>query len=132
MTTSGLLPPGVRLFGVDVVAEARGVLIPLDFGRLPFAPRRAFVVRDVPPGTTRGGHAHRLASQALVAIAGSVEVEVRSGDTSSTIVLDTASRALVIDPGVWSAQTYLESGSALLVLASEPYSADSYVEPSEA
>ncbi len=101
--------------------------MPIEFSTLPFQPRRTFVVTDVPPGTTRGGHAHARGQQLLVCVAGAVRVELRSGTAPETVTLDRADRGLLLEAGVWAAQTYEEAGTVLLVLASEPFADVSYL-----
>ena len=107
--------------------DERGSLLPLDFPSLPFEPRRVFVVQDVPPGTVRGKHAHHRSRQLLIRLAGRIEVEMRfAGGTARTLLLDSQS-GLLLEAGVWAAQTYLDPGSSLLVLASEPFDLASYI-----
>ena len=55
-----------RLLHFHAISDARGDLVPFDFARLPFAPRRSFVVTNVPAGMRRGGHAHTRGDQLLV------------------------------------------------------------------
>jgi len=117
----------VRFIDLPEVVEPRGSLLPFDFAALPFAPRRVFVVRDVPPGTTRGGHTHRSATQLLVRLAGAVTVEVRPAGVPATITLADSHAGLLIPPGVWSSQTYLTPDAALLVLCDEPYDPSGYL-----
>lgn len=107
--------------------DDRGSLLPLDFTGLPFAPRRLFVVQQVPPGSVRGQHAHKRARQLLVCVAGRVEVELRDAGAAESVTLDRADTGLLIEAGVWAAQTYVEPGTVLLVLSSEPYDSESYV-----
>lgn len=109
-------------------ADERGVLIPLDFERMPFTPCRSFVIADTPAGAVRGGHAHRAGAQMLVCLRGRVEILMRHGGREAASVLEPASFGLVFGPGVWCQQKYLDEGSILLVFASEPYDPGSYIE----
>jgi dTDP-4-dehydrorhamnose 3,5-epimerase-like enzyme len=118
----------VRLIGLSPRRDHRGVLIPFDFDRMPFVASRAFVVTDVPAGTVRGGHAHRSMLQLLVCVKGRVEALLRHGGDEKSIVLDETKSGLIIEPGVWSSQTYLDAGTVLLVFASEPYDPASYID----
>lgn len=107
--------------------DARGSLVPFEFQDLPFQPRRVFVTRDVPVGTTRGGHALKTDSQLLVRITGRIRVRLRYGDELEICVLDSSNVGLFVGPGIWFEQTYLEPESSLLVLASAPYDPTSYI-----
>ena len=69
-------------------------------------PQRVFVISGVPAKTTRGGHAHRSARQLLYCPAGTVTVDVRIGESTATMLLDHRDRALVVEPGVWTSQTF--------------------------
>lgn len=115
-----------RLVATPRFTDARGALLPLDFSALPFLPRRLFVVHEVPAWTTRGRHSHKSSRQLLVRLAGTINVEMRANGASARHVLDVSERSLLLEPGVWAAQTYLTDDACLLVLASEPYRPDSY------
>ena len=119
--------PAVKLIHLPLVRESRGNLT---FGEydthLPFIPLRYFVVFDVPAGDTRGQHAHRRVSQALISIRGSVTVAVDDGQCHDEIILNDPARALLIPPRVWASQTFT-ADSMLLVLCSDIYDAGEYI-----
>jgi len=106
--------------------DARGVLTPFDLARLPFRPERVFTVTLAPAGTRRGGHGHRDQRQMLACVAGRVDVELRASGTGPVKVTLPPGRALLVEPGVWTAQTFETVGAVLLVLASGPYDPDEY------
>lgn len=112
-----------RLYRFSRHTDARGTLLATD--QLPFAPFRAFLVRDVPPGTTRGGHAHTHGQQLLVRLSGRIQVELRAAGEKQFVELNESADALLIEAGVWARQTYLDA--QLLVLASHPYDPASYL-----
>jgi UDP-2-acetamido-3-amino-2,3-dideoxy-glucuronate N-acetyltransferase len=118
----------VRLIEFGKVDEPRGTLVEFDYGTLPFVPRRTFVVMDVPPGTERGGHAHKECEQVLVCLEGRVVVSVVAGDRRTEVVLDRPANGLYVGAGVWARQRYEAAGTRLLVFASLPFRADSYIE----
>ena len=117
-----------RLVPLVSHANERGCLLPLEFGDLPFVPRRVFTVSEVPPGTVRGGHGHRMGEQLLVCLQGRVEVLLRRGPLEAMAVLLPAGPGLLVPAGVWCRQTFVDAHSVLLVLASEPYDPASYFE----
>lgn len=114
------------LLDFDRHADLRGELLPFDFDRIPFIPRRIFAVSKVPPGIVRGGHGHQSCSQILVCLNGSVEILMRKHETEVCFSLDASSPALVLGPGIWCQQKYADDNTVLLVLASEPYDPESY------
>lgn len=111
--------------------DQRGSLLPLEWGALPFEPRRIFTVSGVPPGTVRGCHGHRTCAQLLIAIAGEIEVRLVQGSERRTIVLTPDSPALLVPAGIWFSETYASEGAVLLVLASEPYNPDAMFDDPE-
>jgi len=117
-----------RLIPFALQAEPRGSLIPFSFEALPFPPRHAFIVRDVPQDTVRGRHAHKNALQLLLCLAGAVSVELRDSARSETVVLDRPEIGLLIGPGLWAAQTYLRPHTIMLVFTSEPYNPEGYLD----
>ena len=119
--------PAVKLIHLPLVSEPRGSLTFGEYdAHLPFIPRRFFVVFDVPAGETRGHHAHRRVTQALVCVQGRVVVAVDDGQHRDEIILDSPARALIVPPRVWATQTFA-AGARLLVLCSEAYDADEYI-----
>jgi dTDP-4-dehydrorhamnose 3,5-epimerase-like enzyme len=112
---------------VPSIDEKRGLLLPFDFASLPFVPARMFVVRNVPVGTVRGGHTHREQQQLLFCLSGSLEVSLAGGGEYTRVVLDSPAKGLLIEPGVWSSQTFLEADSVELVFASGPYDPLEYI-----
>ncbi len=118
----------VRLFRLPRHSDDRGTLIPVNPPHLPFLVARGFIIDRVPPGTCRGGHAHRTSRQFLVAPAGRVRVDMRFQSEEATVVLGAEGNALLIEPGVWASQTYLDETSRLVVFVDEDYEQDSYLD----
>lgn len=113
---------------MPVVKESRGSLSYGEYGeQLPFAPKRYFVVYDVPIDEVRGGHAHKSVHQLLVCVKGCCTVTIDDGNTQDEILLDNPALALYIPPGVWATQQKYSPGAVLLVLASDLYNTDEYI-----
>ncbi len=117
----------VRWVDLPVHCDERGQLLPLDFGSLPFMPRRVFTVTGTPVGAIRGEHGHRRGEQLLICLQGQIGLLLRKGDEAADALLTPAGPGLLVGAGVWCRQTYLAPHSVLLVLASEPYDPDSYL-----
>lgn len=122
------LPEGVRVVEVPNHTDLRGSLaageVDADF---PFAPRRFFVVFDVPSQHVRGEHAHHTCSQFLVCLAGSVTVHLDDGRRRAEVLLDSRDRGILIPPLVWASQFKYSADAVLLVLASHEYDNDDYI-----
>lgn len=85
------------------------------------------MVNGVPPGTSRGGHAHKLCEQFLICTSGAVTVELDDGSQRSSVLLDRRNLGLLIPALVWGRQIYHEIEASLLVLASHNYDAADYI-----
>ncbi len=94
---------------------------------VPFAPRRWFLVHEVPSREVRGEHAHRVCHQFLVCVAGQVTVAVDDGRNRSEVLLDDPTLGVYIPPMVWASQFRYDPGAVLLVLASHPYDPEDYI-----
>lgn len=112
-------------------ADARGNLKVIEFSSLPFMPLRAFIITDVPAGVQRGGHAHRVGDQILIALAGLIRVDLRHDGEHRSVVCEPKGRGLLIPQRVWAKQTYLVSGSELMVLCSHEFDPENYIIESE-
>lgn len=106
-------------------ADFRGQLIPIELSQF-FAPVRTFLIHGVPEGAVRGRHAHRTARQLMICLVGCVVVDLRLAGEAARVLLDRPTNALLVEPGIWSSQTYGKDAQ-LLVFASEPYDPDDYI-----
>ncbi len=108
--------------------DLRGSLTVAEFGEdLPFVPKRAFMVYDVPNERVRGEHAHRQCEQFLIAAAGSVNVLVDDGTNRRNVVLDRPNVGLYMPPMIWGSQYRFSADTVLLVFASHEYDPDDYI-----
>lgn len=119
---------GVRVFQFPRFTDIRGSLAVCDFEKvLPFAPKRSFLVFDVPSVETRGEHAHRECHQFLVCVSGSVILLVDDGKNRGQHVLDRPDRGLYMPPMTWGTQYNYSADAVLLVFASHPYDSSDYI-----
>jgi len=116
-----------RGFSLTRHHDPRGALLPLALEQLPFAVRRVFAVAGVPPGTVRGGHAHRSGWQLLVCVSGALQVRLHCAGQEVRRQLSDVGPGLLIGAGVWAEQTYVDPHTVLLVACSEDYDPSSYV-----
>jgi UDP-2-acetamido-3-amino-2,3-dideoxy-glucuronate N-acetyltransferase len=118
---------GVLLVPLTSAQDLRGSLAALEFADLPFAPRRAFAVYDVPNESVRGAHAHRTCAQVLVCVAGEVSCVADDGTARQAFRLTNPTVGLYLPPLVWGMQYRYSRDAVLLVLAELPYDPDDYV-----
>ena len=95
--------------------------------QVPFEIARTFWLYDVPADAERGGHSLKGTDQLLVALAGSLDVNLFDGYSWQRVTLNRPYRALYIPAGLWRTLDNFTSGSVCLVLASEPYSEEEYI-----
>lgn len=123
-----VLAQGATLIRQHAIFEARGHLTVGEMGQgLPFAPRRYFVISQVPAEDIRGQHAHRELHQFLICLAGSVIVEVDDGERTNIVHLDRPQVGLHLQPMVWASQHTYTRDAVLLVMASSEYQAADYI-----
>ena len=96
--------------------DARGTLIPVELGDLPFEARRVFVVSGPPEGSTRGGH--EVSCRELVLLV-SGRAEVRVDDRTEH--LDAPGATLLLRPGEVMSYDLAPGGSTIVVFADEPW-----------
>jgi len=122
--------PSVRDARIDAIPQkidARGTLAVAEFSRfVPFKVVRIFYVFGVPPGTTRGRHAHKLCSQYMICQRGRVHMELSDGAETRGFELK-AGNGMLIEPGIFASESYLDADTVLLALCDRPYEAEDYI-----
>ena len=113
------------LLDLATFGDARGSLTVLD-NVLPFPIVRTYWIYGA-DGQTRGGHRHHVTRQALVAVAGTVEVFMDDGVERSTVVLDKPNLCLLVEPKDWHTMSF-GPGSVLLVISSHHYDRSDYID----
>lgn len=117
-----------RLHRLPRFSDLRGALTVGEFEKdLPFAPKRYFMVFDVPTQETRGEHAHRRCHQFLICAKGSVRVLADDGLNREEFILDSPDVGIHLPPMIWGTQYRYSSDAVLLVFASETYDAEEYI-----
>jgi acetyltransferase-like isoleucine patch superfamily enzyme len=119
---------GVRLIGMPIVDDARGMLSYGEISKhIPFEVKRYFVVFDVPSQHVRGEHAHKTLHQFLVCVHGRCHILVDDQTNRQEFVLDSPGIGIYIPPMVWAVQYKYSPDAVLLVLASEFYNPSDYI-----
>ena len=120
--------PGVRLVELPLIPDLRGSLSFAEVGKkLPFEPKRYFIVFDVKSKEVRGEHAHRRLHQFLVCVKGSCSVVVDDGKNREEYQLDQPNIGIYLPPMIWGIQYKYTADAILLVLASDVYDAADYI-----
>jgi oxalate decarboxylase/phosphoglucose isomerase-like protein (cupin superfamily) len=118
----------IKLINFQEYVDKRGNLVVAEYGKeIPFLVRRIYYIYGVPEGEKRGFHSHKRLRQVYIAIHGSCEVMLTSGEDKKTIKLESPAQGLYIGNDVWREIYNFSTDAVLLVLASEEYSEDDYI-----
>jgi UDP-2-acetamido-3-amino-2,3-dideoxy-glucuronate N-acetyltransferase len=118
---------GARTLDLPHVEDSRGSLSYAEVpAHLPFAPRRYFVLWDVPAHVS-AGHAHRTLHQVFVCLRGSCRVMLDDGSARQEVLLDSPPTGLYVPPLLWVSHYHYTPQTLLMVLASDPYDEHDYI-----
>ena len=116
------------MINVKPLGDARGSLIALEGGKnIPFDIKRVYSIFDTKDGVSRGFHAHRNLKQIAICVTGSCRFVLDDGAQKEEIIMDDASKGLLIENLIWREIHDISSDCVLLVLASEYYDEDDYI-----
>lgn len=119
---------GVTLHTFPLIPDMRGSLTVCEFEKqIPFAPKRSFMVFDVPSREVRGEHAHHRCHQFLICVRGSCAVLADDGENKIEVVLDAPNRGIYLPPMIWGVQYKYSPDALLIVFASDYYDASDYI-----
>lgn len=94
---------------------------------LPFAVKRVYWTYYTPQNVERGGHAHKALQQILIAVSGTIflDVEISSGQKFH-FVLDSPSKGVYLPSMCWRTMKYSHS-AVQICFASEEYDEGDYI-----
>lgn len=122
----------LKIVCVPEFRDERGVLFPVEaHGLIPFPIRRLFWVTDVPPGTLRGAHAHKVCAQFYMCCRGQIEVKAWDGSNEAAFNLRMG-EAIHIPPMIFSTEIFSGPDSVLMVASDQSYDKDDYLHTPEA
>ncbi len=102
------------------VHDDRGVLTAIESGKdIPFSLQRIFYMHHVTQN--RGGHAHIESDQVIVAIAGSLQLELSDGKRTVVHPIDNPTRGLYTPRMIFIRLFDFSPGAVCMVLASTHY-----------
>ena len=111
-----------QIINLPRINDPRGNLTFIEGGRhIPFDIRRVYYLYDVPGGAERGGHAHKVLHQLIIATSGSFDIHLDDGFSQKTVHMDRSYYGLYVCPMIWREIDNFSSGAVCMVLASEYY-----------
>ena len=111
-----------RIVELPKISDPRGNLTAIESGeQVPFDIQRVYYLYDVPGGAERGGHAHKGLHQLIIAMSGSFDVILDTGNGKHRYHMNRSYHGLYVCPMIWREIDNFSSGSVCLVLASNRY-----------
>lgn len=95
--------------------------------KLPFRPRRLYLMEKIPQGRSRGNHAHFTTSQMIYALQGSFDVELDNGTFRETVSIIPDKQPVEVQLGVWHTLHTFSEDAICMVLASELFNPEDYI-----
>jgi len=116
-----------KLLDLPKISDNRGNLTFIESNRhIPFDIRRVYYLYDIPGGSERGGHAHKVLRQLIIAVSGSFDILLDDGENKKTITLNRSYMGLYVCPMIWRELLNFSSGAVCMVLASDCYDEQDY------
>src|SRR5262245_39029928 len=113
---------------LPLIADPRGKLIFAESDRhVPFTIRRFFAIYDTPPGSSRGGHAHRTCHEFVLALSGSFTLDLDDGSRRWRQVLNDPSEGLYVPPMIWLVLRDFTPSTVCGVFASDLFEEADYI-----
>jgi len=110
------------LVGESILSSAEEV------SDLPFEFTRFFYVYQLSNHERRGGHAHKIISQGLIAINGSFNVKTENiNGIKEEFLLDDPSNCLIIPPMFWAEQFNYQNNAICFVISNGKYDENEYI-----
>ena len=117
-----------KIIELPKIADIRGNLTFIEGNeQVPFDIKRVYYLYDVPGGEKRGGHAHKLLEQFIIAASGSFDVILDDGNQRKRFHLNRSYYGLYIPTKIWRELDNFSSGSVCVVLASEHFEEEDYI-----
>ena len=114
-----------KIIEIPTFEDDRGFLTVME-DILPFDIKRVYWIYGADQ-QLRGGHRHKITKQALVAVAGTVDLKINDGKKESLYILDNPSKCIIVEPEDWHTM-FFRKNSVLLVFASHSYDKKDYIE----
>src|SRR6185437_14947537 len=119
---AGSPEPLVRLVELQTIPMRNGILGVAEVSKhIGFPIHRAYYIRDVPAGESRGAHGHKALRQCFLCLRGSVRLSISKTGATETVELTRPSQAAVVAAGCWRDLSDFSHDSVVIVLASDEY-----------
>ena len=108
--------------------DKRGSLTLVEGGvDVPFDIARVYWIHNVQLGESRGKHANRTSTQFLIAINGSVDVNLEDINGKRTVHLNKNTEGVLLPPGTWNELYNFSADAIVVVFSSQLYKPETYL-----
>lgn len=97
------------------------------FKDIAFPIKRMYYVYNVPKGVRRGNHAHKELTQILIALNGTIRINLDNGVEKELVILSDPDVGIIVEPGVWHTMEFITDQALLCVLAADYYDESDYI-----
>ncbi|MNW42345.1 TDP-4-oxo-6-deoxy-alpha-D-glucose-3,4-oxoisomerase [compost metagenome] len=117
-----------KIISLNELGDERGLLTVIEENKtIPFEIKRVFYIYGTANGVSRGFHAHYKTRQVLIAVSGSCTISLDDTRRKEEVVLDSPTKALLLEPSDWHEMFNFSADCVLLVLASHLYDSEDYI-----
>ena len=114
-----------KLIKLSTFSDDRGHLTVIE-KVLPFNMKRVYYIYKT-NGKERGFHRHKKTSQALIAICGKCQINIKNKINNLNFILDSPKKCLLIEPNDFHWISNFSKECILLVLASHEFDPNDYI-----
>ena len=114
------------LIELPTFSDSRGKLTVIE-RILPFDIKRVYFIYDT-DNKDRGGHRHKITTQALICLKGSCTVSCDNSFIKEDYILDNPNKSLIVYPEDYHIMSNFSPDAILLVLASEVFIEQDYID----
>lgn len=128
MTPRVSAPDRYEVFDLERIVDETGTLYVGELAQLRHGPfGRIVLITGVPPGGSRGGHAHKREDEYVICVSGGVDLRLESRGELATVQLRRPGRTLYLPAGYWRDLVHFAPGTVIAMLATEPFDEDDYI-----
>ena len=118
----------IKIISFNPLGDERGSLVALESNKsVPFDIKRVYYIFGTKKSVSRGFHAHLNLKQVAVCVTGSCRFILDNGKQKEEIILDSATKGLLIEDLTWREMYDFSPDCVLMVLASEYYDESDYI-----
>ncbi len=118
----------IKLIHFPKILDERGNLSFLECPKnFPFEIKRTYWIYDVPGGVTRGSHAFKNTYEVIIALSGSFDAVLHTGNKEYTFQLNRSYYGLFVPAMTWRTLQNFSTNALALVIANTPFDISEYI-----